>query len=184
MKKLLVLVLALALASTAYAGLSYQLNGGGTSVAQNSSVTIEVVADAIVSSFTIGGVTMTGSGTIGAVGTLNAKFDAMPLAGTLKNGATSNIYIFDLGGGTQAGSPKPAAGEVIYSFSLGTGAAGGTITIDDFSGTNPFPPPPTPKLTQLNLVNDNPAALVLTIIPEPVTIALLGLGGLFLRRRK
>lgn len=47
-------------------------------------------------------------------------------------------------------------------------------------GTSPFPNPPG----WVDLVEGDLGDLVIHQIPEPMTIALLGLGGLFLRRRR
>jgi len=52
-------------------------------------------------------------------------------------------------------------------------------------GTPAISPPPAGYAHQIDAADvTSTNSLVLTVIPEPMTIALLGLGGLFLRRRK
>jgi len=78
-----------------------------------------------------------------------------------------------------------AAGSSIYSFSFTTLAAG-TVTIDAVSGawsTFAAAIGPDDAYYSIDPIYGLPYA-ELTVVPEPMTFCLLGLGGLFLRRRK
>ena len=182
MKKLLVLMLVLGMASLANATmLTFSLDGGGTDVQPNTSITINVTADVGAQSFELGGITIAGDFSNLATGSVHAGFDLAHSDGLLDDGSPSNVWIRQVGGTVNAtgGSPDVAAGQILYSFTMTSGAAGNTITIDALA----FMLPP-PVYVQLNTHDVDPAALALNIVPEPMTIALLGLGGLFLRRRK
>ncbi len=72
--------------------------------------------------------------------------------------------------------PVPA-GETLYSFTYTVPNAPGTTI--DITGDNVFVQFRDFDFTQTTSLG----AATLNIVPEPMTIALLGLGGLFLRRR-
>lgn len=78
-----------------------------------------------------------------------------------------------------------AAGSSIYSFSFTTSGVG-TVTIDAVSGswaTFAGAVGPEDGYYEYGAIYGLPYAEI-TVVPEPMTIALLGLGGLFLRRRR
>jgi len=89
--------------------------------------------------------------------------DIVNAGGVLIKNATGTVAFMD-----------PAISGTLYSFDY-TAAAGVPIgeqfQIGPGAGTN-------------KVSGGIPAALSLTVVPEPMTIALLGLGGLFLRRKK
>jgi hypothetical protein len=116
-------------------------------------------------------------------GTINPLFDLMPNAGLVVNsggvlftGAKSGIF-------TYFDPPAPAY-TVMYSFEFHVPEvqASTEITIYDvaykdykgYIGGD----------LQQGLVFDDATDAVIHVTPEPMTIALLGIGGLFLRRRK
>jgi len=184
MKKMLIFVTVLAIASAASAAtMTIQVSGGGSTVFETGvAVTLEVIpsgfADTEVGGGELGQMiinAITDSGNGSAVpGTVNAQFDAAKdkgAAGTLPN------LITGISGAVDAteydGSDDLNNGLVAYNFVYTPGTTlSGTI---DLSG-----------LTTFNCFGDPVAVsgVGLTYTPEPITIALLGLGGLFLRRRK
>lgn len=182
MRKLLILMLVLGMASVANATmLTFAYSAGGTDVPQNTSITINVTADVNAQSFELGGILITGDwSSPPTLGTVDSGFTTFSSAGIIDDGsAPADVWINQVAGTAPGGSPV-AIGVVLYDFTLTTGSTqGNTITIDAWAG---FLPPPV--LVQLNATDVNPTALVLDIIPEPMTIALLGLGGLLLRRRR
>ena len=164
MKKILVLMLVLAIASTASASLSFV----------SSSATVNVGETVVVglTTTTAGASTLTNY--VGyyasTVATLSVAKGADVTAGL--------DSVLTLGGG-YAGYFKTVMGTTVPGgYSIGdeiavatlTGEAAGTYTINVWSSGWTGTPEDSFTLTVL--------------IPEPMTIGLLGLGGLFLRRRK
>jgi len=137
---------------------------------------------------------------VAAVGTLHPNLMYHPLGsspGAYKadDGNALNIVIFQIQGGVDTAHPDPApAGEELYSFDILGGAADTQITVDDLIGpgvgpddVNPYGPFPLNTTVAEVGGSDKYDLEPLTIymIPEPATIALLGLGTLvFLRKRK
>ena len=179
MKKLLVLILLMAMASAASAASVWfevdesepQLAGGGYSSSQI--ITINVVADFEIGSFALD--IASNFGTAEGAGPVNPAFDLFAEVGEIVN--SGGVLITGTRGGILTYLYPPLeAGEIIYSFEFHVPHLPDStlIVIDDcgfvsflYSGTD---------------VTDVEALVIHT--PEPMTIALLGLGGLFLRRRK
>jgi len=191
MKKLLIMLVLLAMAGAANAAsVWFQVDpqDAADSYMPSDIITINLVAD-----FGVGSVSLNigaDGGSAEAVGALNAKL-ATALApyynGTLRN--TLNILISDIAGGAAFGQPTPAAGEVLYSFEFHVPDVPPStiITINDVTGPNPFGGAPMSTAVaspdyMVYLTDILPVEI--HVIPEPMTIALLGLGGLFLRRRR
>jgi len=78
----------------------------------------------------------------------------------------------------QALGEQYVAGTVLYQFQV-TINEGGDIGMANIQVQNPYVAMP-PTWYTIGTLNTLPVS----VIPEPMTIALLGLGGLFLRRRK
>jgi len=175
MKKFLVIMLVLALTSMASA-VSISLTSGGLS-----SVVVPVAGTVITVDLTVddapaGGINSidflaSGGASINAVGAWSV-FTFAPFAGTLTAGDIMRAS------GNAAAGTDIAAGTVLYSFQ---------VTVNDTGAL-------TPQMTAADWGTDNGPlyawqptaqnALSVSVVPEPMTIALLGLGGLFLRRRK
>ena len=194
MKKLLIFILVLAMACVANA-LSVGIQSGGSGAADvvaNQVVTVDVVPDFDVADFliSVGQTTTSAAGeAIGALGTVDSGvFDLSAVDGFLVNGAPVGPYVImsHVSGIIQTGSDPSPANVSVYSFSLtipSAAAIGDIFTIDDIGGDiNPGLPPTGTNFNNTAVTGASP--LVLTVIPEPMTICLLGLGGLLLRRRK
>ena len=183
MKKLMVLVLVFGVVSVASAGdLTVVGDGMSGSITVNpyEIITVELIAtnwglsgpaDAF-SVVNIGAIT--GAGTASAPA-LHAELTNLPLLGTLVNDGTNMIV--GISGGTPLGDMDGIPnGDAAYSFTLDVGGMG-TYLIDLMNTTvsGAFSPTPLPLAI---------SALEVNVVPEPMTLGLLGLGGLFLRRRK
>ena len=187
MKKLLIFMLVLSLASMANAVTISLTSGGkitlviGVDVALNQVITVDLKADTPCSGINNIDFTNTGE-TIGAVGAWTPWANAavsfpgnlVPIAGGLDADIMRAFANANLG--TEA-----ASNTVLYSFSAtvsGVGILTPVMGAVDWFTTMTGPPPygywSGAQITQ-NALN---------IIPEPMTIALLGLGGLLLRRRR
>jgi hypothetical protein len=159
----------------------------------NSSATINAVADFGVTGLGIGAIAVNGGG-VSAVGSVNGNLGYHALgtyAGDLRDGSFNNIVITGIRGsvGLNPGQDIPVpVGGALYSFSVQAGAAGTSIYVDDWSGSgHPFGGAPILKTSVSDPTGTNISdilGLQLSVIPEPMTVVLLGLGGLFLRRRK
>ena len=195
MKKLFVLVLVLAISSMATAAsVDLQIvagpdaqgtdpTSGAPSYLPSDTITIALVASGFGSGATDG----VGQMTIGNATTDNGGTAASPdLATKLKD-----VY--------QVGTVVNSGGVLIMDVS-------GSLALADYAGIPSgdlwwfdfhIPDAPASTVISIDLTNlyvDNKfgtgltytygGALEIHVIPEPITIALLGLGGLFLRRRK
>jgi len=132
-----------------------------------------------------------------ALGNLHAGFDLLHNNGNLRNMMTNTpstsvqryILIDRIAGNINkvGGSPLIPAGQILYQFELkipDQAMLSDLFTITCAYGNTAIGAPPySHSLDGVNMLA-NSVALVLHVIPEPVTIALLGLGGLFLRRRR
>jgi hypothetical protein len=81
--------------------------------------------------------------------------------------STGTLYDFELTAADSGGSY--VAGIHFVAVITATGNTDDTFKLEILEGTSPY---------------DSIDDIVFTIIPEPMTVALLGLGGLLLRRRK
>jgi hypothetical protein len=187
MKKLIGAFLVLAMASVAWAGtVWFEIDPADIKDSYNPSdvIRINLVADFDVCTVGIGEIASNGGSVPNIIG-FNPKFTPVGPPGIpINNGGTLIEYI---AGSVAMGQPGAPAGEWLYAFEFHVPdvPASTMITIDDVTDYTAAPP----KYTSINspdwtvMVSD---VVPLTIheIPEPMTIALLGLGGLFLHRRK
>jgi hypothetical protein len=197
MRKLLIFMLVLGMASLANAAILTVESSGSSAVnaLKGATVSVDIVTDTAVNvnlSATLMQSTTSAAGnaTAAALGTLDAGFNSINFAGNLQNANTVAparfILIDRINGVISTGSPAVAAGS-LYNFNLsipGTAALGDTFTVDFATGT----PTIGGGMPPYGLLQDGAAptgttALVITI-PEPATIALLGLGGLVLLRKR
>jgi len=183
MKKLFVLVLVMAVAPMASATIG--LTAPGTA-APGDTIGISLIADAGEQVSTVVLALVTDNGASGNVipGTWNSAFlSSVPG----ENGLAYSIYGFTAGDLINA-TAADEIGEFVtgtlytYQYTIDIGAALGSVinfTIEDLlnwgitSGVTLFDGS-TPAMGNTSV----------EIVPEPMTLGLLGLGGLFLRRRK
>ena len=168
MKKLVVLMLVVGMASLASA--AFTVSDQSVLVGGTVAIGIENdIADADLSNFFVG--------LVGA----NASWDmteniySPPVPGSLAT-YQSNMYYGDALGTGELLWYSTLSGPVVDKYGVGTLAdfglsadAVGTVDINLYDG---------------NLSLLDTATVTITDIPEPITMALLGLGGLFLRRKK
>ena len=187
MKKYLIALLVLAMATYAAASsvwLEVDDSDEKTSYLHSDTITINLVADFAVGSVAIGRID--GPPTAGPINPFHANFTMAPnQPGTLVN--AGNVLISTISIGIPFGGTEAPAGDVLYSFEyhIPDLLASTYITIDDVqdSGTSP----PTSSLiakADYSIMISDVTPLEIHVTPEPMTIALLGLGGLLLRRRK
>ena len=173
MKKLLAVVMVLGVASVASATtLTLSLTVGGSSdVALGGPYTVDVMADNVINWITNMDV-VTGGTNVLSLGGGQGWQVGDPL--THKHGTVGAILIDDAQF-SQTG--ETAADTVLYTLTLMANEIG-TVDLADVQGVRDpggsgFPPP-----------NYDIATAPLNIIPEPISMVLLGLGGLALRRRR
>ena len=173
MKKFLIVMLVLVMASAASAA-TVKLTVGGSStvaVALGTTHTVDMSVD------------------LGAKGCANIDFLAdsgllisavgswIPaLSAASDNGTLTSGDIIDAYGNSAGGVPDQLPNTILYSFDVTVNAYG---DVTPFMGpTDAFYTDVSPGYFQVS------AQSPVSFVPEPMTIALLGLGGLFLRRRK
>jgi hypothetical protein len=131
------------------------------------------------------GVSVSTTGT--ATGTLNDNAGAVQhISGGVMysySGIASNAIssVKDITFGTW--DATSADQDMVWDFYVTLGGGAGTVTVD--LGLNETTRYKTSGGSWINTDDDNEVGdLVIDVVPEPMTIALLGLGGLFLRRRR
>jgi hypothetical protein len=185
MKKVLILFVVLAITSVASASqvdFTFKVDPADQKASYEYSdiITINLTTEAQVIGLDIGAISDGGGGGTAQLPlSLNANFTAFADVGYLTNdGQTLIKWIAG-----NAGAGLHATG-ILYSFEYHVPDVEDStwITIGDFSGQPYWPA----LITYLGGDEyEGPLTpLEIHVTPEPITIALLGLGGLFLRRRK
>jgi hypothetical protein len=186
MKKLLILFVVLGLASAAHAAsctIELEVDGSNTyNPADGLSITVDMVINVNVSSIynstdATAGIDFITEMTVGTA-TVSVG-DWIPAASNEDDGTLSGDDILDAFWFKAGGASDHPANTIIYSFAV-------TLSGSDALGDI------TPTMTTDDKVVKGLAShwwsentyVPLEIVPEPMTIALLGLGALFLRRRK
>ena len=175
MKKLLILMLVLGMVSAANATISLSINGSttasdGTEDIVNGSSVVLCVISSDTSTYLMEVSVATADGSLTSP---SINLDDSPYTGnagdssTVVDYSTTAMDIFEVGNGALTGDPV-TAGVHFYSTLTEAGSINDTFTVD----IGPY---------GWTTATDS---ITFTIVPEPITIALLGLGGLFLRRRK
>jgi len=201
MKKLLIFILVLGMASASFGDLTsvWFESGGSTAIEAEGLqiVTISMVADGPVGSIQIQ--VINDNGTSAALGTVQEPYDvhanlqtaAVKGAGANSNGnlfkahATNPVSTFQGSQGT--GDPAPLGQDLLwFDYVVPDLTIGTILTIETFNVNDAYP------ASLKNFVKGDAGSPILTtvgsmditIVPEPMTVLLLGLGGLFLRRRR
>jgi len=191
MKKLLVLALIMGIASLATAGLEWNSSSGSFTVAPGEILTLTLngTDGDTASGVSVGIITDNGAsgvftawGTSPVFSTIGTAGGTFGLSGAALNAAAGSTVMDDDDiGWLDALSTEAATaqGLLVLTYQVGDDAAG-TITI------NGAPLGITGQGDNIKLLSGFvPTPVIdLTVIPEPATLALLGLGALVLRRKK
>ena len=179
MKKLLILALVLGMASWAVAtpilvDLTLTASGPAT---PGATITVSLSANQTIKNINNIDFTASGTTTINALGAWIGANTSTSLPGTL----VGSTLIDDASAGYDA--PEPTSGTTLYTFGVTCGAEGDVIGMADLGDMpnpnwNMFGDPTDEAIYTLGDLDG------ITVIPEPATIAILGLGALLLRRRK
>jgi len=181
MKKIIAILVLCAFVSVSSAAIVFQT--ASTTVGYGDTFTVNVVADTAVVGLAIS-TTVSGDAT-GWSNNIMAVSGSFNTNGTLI--APGNVVNLAVRGasGTAGTGVTYAAGTVLFSFDVTAGNVDGVITIDDYNGSAASAGlTGGPMATKVDAVAASIDALTVNVVPEPMTMALLGLGGLFIRRRR
>jgi len=185
MKKLVAIALIAAMATVANAAVGF--TAASTDVEAGDIVTINLVGSGACAGFSISAVSDGGMGGVAGALTFNPTLTILG-PGYLDNTAAG--ILFDTAS-AYAGGANVAAGGVLFSFTyaVSAGAVPGAIVIAPLAAGTQFVDvygdTYTAEASQGNIGGQmqDISGITLNVIPEPMTLGLLGLGGLFLRRR-
>jgi hypothetical protein len=188
MKKLLVFALVLGFASMAMAVPVFRVDPQDVrhDFAPSDLVVIQLYDEGLVDAFSIDAIADIDTGTGMIAGGTGNEPRTMPAYGYQQWGELNfdgKLVAYAAGGIT--GTTEPPQSGVIYSFVYHVPDAlpSTIIAIGSFSdGASYFDP--TIMYRDGSAFNEPIPGALIHVIPEPATIALLGLGGLLLRRRK
>jgi len=193
MKKLLVMALVLGLGAYASAGLEWVIEGGsgaGGEIMAGDMLTLTLNSTDPATGVKIGAITDNGADGFFTGGTVASAFTTSQSTGM----KASEFDAFLTGNGLPASGLDAGDWAWINAVSAGETALAGVLVLeytaggpgDVVIGALPDPTGMLGLATEVWLQSgpvDMPE-VAFTVIPEPMTLALLGLGGLFLRRRK
>ena len=191
MKKLLMLLLILGLTSALQAGTAVLVVNAGSTVAAGNTIQIDLVADFDCIGFEMGLVGSsdtagTTSGSPGYNGPVSSNVGLIDAGYTINSTQGGYGLLFDAAAG--GGGSAVTAGNIIASFdyNIPSGWTGSAFSIEMMPTTTAYTDGyGTPYASAgVSYASDATGSYPITGLPEPMTIALLGLGGLFLRRRK
>jgi len=174
MRKFLVLVLVLGMASLANAGLV--LNPASATIALNGSTILSLTTNAQISA----GVNEQYAMILGPAGSLAWDTSAV----TTISGDVFAMTVAD------AGATVPAGTDGVYVgvFNFGTAYAAGSTIVDGIKVTGLKAGQYAISLKNVDMdgstITGDAGSMTLTVTPEPATLVILGLGGLLLRRKK
>ncbi len=188
MKKFMVLAMVLGIASLATAAATFSVAGGTESqivpgaieVAPSDVITIEVVADFASNGFALEA--FSSEGGTATPGEVNATLSFLPNPGQAVNADVADGYqlITAAGGSVFGASIEPGA--AIYSFTFHVPELPFSTVIEIY-GLDVVGTPGSYVSNAATFQTEAIAPLTLHVVPEPISMGLLGLGGLFLRRR-
>ncbi len=179
MKKMIAILVLCAFVSVSSAAIMFQ---APTEVQAGETFTINLIADAATTTISINALALSG----------HAAFSGNAVNAALVNGLnnglvaaanTGNVILTTIGGSMTG---ELSAGTVLFSIQVRAGDAGSVIVIDDYVGSRTaIGLVSGPNFaTRWNTVSTPLEAFSVNVVPEPMTMALLGLGGLFIRRRR
>jgi hypothetical protein len=165
MKKLLILMLVLGLASAASAAHSL---GGATTVAQTGTAVVTIIADSTATT------TSVVEDLSAALGGAHAIISVVKTANAGEQGSVVQFPGTDYAWTVEAKDSTEPFDSVQTGIQFNVTISGANFSVDDTFDIVLYDEAYTSTLDSVTI----------TVTPEPMTIALLGLGGLFLRRRK
>jgi hypothetical protein len=187
MKKLVSLLLIMAITSVASAiTVSFEVDpqDAKADYVPSEVITIRVIADIECIGASLGAATTDNGGEAREPLYLAPELTVLPAVGTIVN--AGGVLVEFMSGSAPFGAAGVAAGATIWSFEYHVPDVPPStiITIDDLTDMGHVPPYMTSFMGADFSMTDDVGAVQIHVIPEPMTIALLGLGGLLLRRRK
>jgi len=187
MKKLLVLVLVMTMATMANAALVFQSTA--TEVTGSQNVTISLVSQtAMIQGISIDAIKDSLASGAAAGGTASSQVYNTGYEVTGASLNSDGMLVEYMGANDTSPIPAPGVNGTLFSFvyHVPTLPSSTYITIGTFAdGDNWLDPQYTIAMQGGTFIGgSNFTPVVLHVTPEPMTIGLLSIGGLFLRRRK
>ncbi len=186
MKKMIAILVLCAFVSVSSAAIMFQ---APTEVQAGQTFAINVVADGVTTALAINALTLSGHESFSGNAVSTVAFNTGFFNGTPAVANTGNVVLLTISGAFSTAdgvSVPPVAGTVLFTMNVTAGAAGTQIVVGDAIGARTalgLPAGP-PLATRWNGEVATLDDFTVNVVPEPMTMALLGLGGLFIRRRR